>query len=237
MTLATFFGCLLTAYGPGLSIFFVHVAKKSQLVLLTISAAFFWLVGILIASIIWYIAPTAPIYVTIFLAVFFQELFRWLFFLLLSRAEQGLKLVSESANPRYDRIDYSFVCGLGFGLMSGMILYVTQLVESAGPGILPCKSCPSVDVFFISALTTSLFILLHVFWNMVAFQGFFRGSYWPAAYAFVTHLCASYGTLLIPSSVSYGCVYSMLISLAILVVTGIMALRPVFAAIKSIHRD
>jgi len=37
MTVASFFGYALTAYGPAISIFFLYVAKNAQLVILTIS--------------------------------------------------------------------------------------------------------------------------------------------------------------------------------------------------------
>jgi len=46
-------------------------------------SAFFWLVGILFASLFWLMIP--PLYevyaFTIFTSVLFQELFRWLYFL------------------------------------------------------------------------------------------------------------------------------------------------------------
>lgn len=37
MTLLSFFGCGLTAYGPALAIFFLYIAKNAQLVLLMVS--------------------------------------------------------------------------------------------------------------------------------------------------------------------------------------------------------
>lgn len=37
MTLLTFFGCALTAYGPSLAIFFGHIAPNAQLVILMVS--------------------------------------------------------------------------------------------------------------------------------------------------------------------------------------------------------
>ncbi|RUS21556.1 gamma-secretase subunit APH-1B-like protein [Endogone sp. FLAS-F59071] len=85
MTLLSFFGCGLTAYGPALAIFFLYVAKNAQLVLLMVSSAFFWLVSILFASAIWYLATPAQDnnVVTIAYSVLLQELFRWLLFLLI----------------------------------------------------------------------------------------------------------------------------------------------------------
>ncbi|KAG0268410.1 gamma secretase complex protein [Linnemannia exigua] len=138
MTLITFFGCAFTAYGPSLAIFFGSIAPNAQLVILMVSSAFFWLISVLLASAIWFMASnsreTFP--VTIIYTVLLQELFRYFLFLLINRAEGGLNLVAKHPKSRFNRSGYAFAAGLGFGLMFGIISYITPLVDSMGPGVL-----------------------------------------------------------------------------------------------------
>ncbi|KAJ3073706.1 hypothetical protein HK102_005953, partial [Quaeritorhiza haematococci] len=146
--------------------------------------------------------------------------------------------------------------------MSGLVSYINQLSESLGPGIMYCRSCPSLDVFFVGAITTSLFIFLHVAWNLLAFDGWFRlkaassatssdaagGTggvrpvavqmdvksagiakpwVWRTAWIVLTHAGASFGTLLIPSSIQGGCFISIAINIFILISTSAIVVWPV----------
>lgn len=56
--------------------------------------------------------------------------------------------------------------------MSALVGYIALLVESIGPGVMMCPSCPRATLYFISAITTSLFSLMHMAWMMIAFEGF-----------------------------------------------------------------
>ncbi|KAI1319989.1 gamma secretase complex protein [Mortierella claussenii] len=152
MTLLTFFGCALTAYGPGLTIFFGCIAPNAQLVILMVSSAFFWLLSLLLASVIWFLATgSRQTYTsTIIYTVLLQELFRWFLYLLINRAEQGLNMVASHPKSKFNRSGYAFSAGIGFGLMFGIISFITQLVQSLGPGVLMCVSCPNVSLYFIS---------------------------------------------------------------------------------------
>ncbi|RUS31427.1 Aph-1 protein-domain-containing protein [Jimgerdemannia flammicorona] len=118
MTLLSFFGCGLIAFGPSLAIFFLYVARNAQLVLLAVSSAFFWLVSILIASAIWYVAKPAQDNnaITIVYSVLLQELFRWLLYKLINlrfrlRHYERYHLVRVAACPvtRSRRDSMSFV--------------------------------------------------------------------------------------------------------------------------------
>ncbi|KAJ3162499.1 hypothetical protein HDU88_006658 [Geranomyces variabilis] len=89
MTATAFFGNALTAYGPALAVLLLYVALQAQLVLLLMTAAFFWLVSSLITSLIWYIitpmqdAAAHGLPATIFVGVTIQEAFRYAFFRLM----------------------------------------------------------------------------------------------------------------------------------------------------------
>ena len=154
MTLLTFFGCAFTAYGPSLAIFFGYIAPNAQLVILMVSSAFFWLLSLLLASAIWFLATNSrnTFTTTIIYTVLLQELFRWCLYLLINRAEGGLNMVAKHPKSKFNRSGYAFSAGMGFGLMFGIISYITQLVESLGPGVLMCPSCPSISLYFISGI-------------------------------------------------------------------------------------
>ncbi|KAI8848992.1 gamma-secretase subunit Aph-1 [Chytridium lagenaria] len=232
-SVAAFIGCFLTAYGPALAVFFLYIAKSAQLVILLISSAFYWLLSILLSSAVWYLIPSLQktFVFHIIVGCIFQELFRGLFWLTIKKAEVGLNQVSDNPKSPVNRSKYAFASGLGFGLMSGLVTYMTQLAETLGPGILVCKSCPMADLFFISALTTCLFIFLHTMWSVVAFEALEKRQFlsiWPI----LSHLGASLGTLLIVSeTVTNGCIYSLCLSSAILAATIVLAYRAVFSKV------
>ncbi|KAG0362747.1 gamma secretase complex protein [Podila minutissima] len=235
MTLLTFFGCALTAYGPSLAIFFGHIAPNAQLVILMVSSAFFWLISLLLASAIWFMASSSRLTFTstIIYTVLLQELFRWFLYLLINRAESGLNMVAKHPKSKYNRSGYAFSAGLGFGLMFGAISYITMLVQSLGPGVLMCVSCKSVSLYFISAITTSILILHHCAWMMISFTGFTHRSYPRILWVLISHYGASYLTLLNSSkTINYGCAYSILGNFILLAASTII----VGADIRNIHR-
>ncbi|KAI8363132.1 gamma-secretase subunit Aph-1 [Mortierella sp. GBAus27b] len=234
MTLQTFFGCALTAYGPCLAIFFGSIAPNAQLVILMVSSAFFWLISLLLASAIWFMAKNSQqTYTsTIIYTVLLQELFRWLLYILINRAEKGLNMVAKHPKSKFNRSGYAFAAGLGFGLMFGVISYITLLVQSLGPGVLMCESCPNVSLYFISAITTCIFILHHCLWMMISFAGFTQRSYVRILWVVVTHYGASYMTLLNTSSVSSGCVFAIIGNVALLLASLII----VFADLRNLQQ-
>ena len=53
MTIFTFFGCALTAYGPPFSLFLMTIASDPVKIIILILSAFFWLLSLLFSSILW----------------------------------------------------------------------------------------------------------------------------------------------------------------------------------------
>ncbi|KAI8356577.1 gamma-secretase subunit Aph-1 [Choanephora cucurbitarum] len=236
MTLLSFFGCLFLAYGPILSIFFLYIAPNAQYVLLMVSSAFFCLIALLISSVIWYLAKSTQTihYVSIAYSVAIQELFRWGFYLLLTRAEYGLNTVSANPKSPFNRHVFSFVSGFGYALMGALVGYISLLVESIGPGVMMCPSCPKATLYFISAITTSLFSLLHMAWMMVSFDGFSElpqtRGWLKIGWVVVSHYGASFATTLNSSTtVQYGCVYAIVICLCLISVSVLL----VFSSLKT----
>ncbi|KAI9595931.1 gamma-secretase subunit Aph-1 [Syncephalis fuscata] len=176
MTLLSFFGCALTAYGPVVSVFLLTIARDAQLVILAMTSAFFWLVALLLTSVLWYIIPPARSLhpVTLLYAVLIQEIIRWGYFKMIERAEKGLHTTAKQPTSRLNRTSFAFASGLGFGVIYALITYIALLSKSSGPGVLMSPSCPSVSSFFLSAIMTAIMSLTHIFWMMVAFDGFFQ---------------------------------------------------------------
>jgi gamma-secretase subunit APH-1 len=100
-------------------------------------------------------------------------------------------MISKRPNSPFHWIQHAFAAGMGFGVASGMVTYIMQLVESLGPGVLPCRACPQLDIFSIGALLTSLFIFLHVTWSILAFDAYFEGHWLSMAWVVVSHLGAA----------------------------------------------
>ena len=64
MTAFTFFGCALTAYGPALSLFLITIASDPVKIIILILSAFFWLLSLLLSSILWKIVGTFSVRMT-----------------------------------------------------------------------------------------------------------------------------------------------------------------------------
>ncbi|KAG0306275.1 hypothetical protein BGZ98_002698 [Dissophora globulifera] len=126
-------------------------------------------------------------------------------------------MVAKHPKSVYNRSGYAFAAGMGFGLMFGIISYITQLVQSTGPGILMCISCPGISLYFVSAITTCILILHHSVWMMISFTGFTMRSYPRILWVIISHYGASYLTLLNASpTVTLGCVYSIMGNIVLL---------------------
>lgn len=55
MTVAEFFGCTFLVFGPVLSMFILTLANDPIRIIIFIAAAFFWLLSLLVSSLIWFL--------------------------------------------------------------------------------------------------------------------------------------------------------------------------------------
>ncbi|KAL2790666.1 gamma-secretase subunit APH-1B isoform 1, partial [Daubentonia madagascariensis] len=144
MTAAVFFGCAFIAFGPALALYIFTIATDSLRIIFLIAGAFFWLVSLLFSSLVWFVARAitdsrdGPIqkYLLIFgvlVSVFIQELFRFAYYRLLKKANEGLKSVNPGETAPSMQL-LAYVSGLGFGIMSGVFSFVNTLSDSLGPG-------------------------------------------------------------------------------------------------------
>ncbi|XP_049649791.1 uncharacterized protein LOC126035327 isoform X5 [Accipiter gentilis] len=95
MTLAIFFGCTFIAFGPVFSLFLFTIARDPLRIIVLIAGAFFWLVSLLLSSLIWFITVKASdprdeplqkglLIFGVMFSVLLQEAFRFLYYKLLS---------------------------------------------------------------------------------------------------------------------------------------------------------
>lgn len=201
MTVMEFFGCTFIAFGPPFAMFIMTIARDPIRIIILISAAFFWLLSLLLSSLLWYIASPLrkQLAFGVVFSVFFQETFRFCFYKILRKAEVGLKKVEEvgadGVAVSSNRNTLAYVAGLGFGMMSGAFSLVNVLADSVGPGTVGLKG-DSPHFFLISAFTTLAYILLHTFWGVIFFNACDQRQYVLMAYVPLSHLLISCLTLL-----------------------------------------
>ncbi|XP_054712340.1 gamma-secretase subunit Aph-1-like [Uloborus diversus] len=203
MTVMEFFGCAMIAFGPSAAMLAITIARDPIRIIILISAAFFWLLSLLLSSILWnaVVPLRKELAFGVVFSVIFQEVFRFCFYKLLRKAEVGLKKVQEVGADgtvvSSNRSTLAYVAGLGFGLMSGLFSLINVLADSVGPGTVGLFG-DSHYFFLTSAFTTLAFTLLHTFWGVIFFHAWDNHSYGKIAFVFVSHLLVSTLTLLNP---------------------------------------
>lgn len=196
MTVLSFFGCTFVAFGPSVAMFALTVAPDAQQVIVFISSAFFWLLSLLTSSFIWLGAKhvSGGLIMMTVLSVLIQELFRYLLWKTVRKAEEGLINMVNSHSP-LRKLYFHYVAGLGFGFMSGLFAMVNILADTSGPGTLGLKGHdPSFAV--VSAFLTNCMILLNMFWGIVYFEGLDYGKRLHIVSVVASHLLVSCLTLL-----------------------------------------
>ena len=215
MTVMDFFGCGLLAFGPPLTMFIFSIAIEPIRIIILIVSAFFWLISLLLSSLLWYsIAPLKDYKsVKIMYSVIFQEIFRYVYYVfinklllkvilrcryllyrLLRKAERGLEKVT-TAHVADSRHTFAYVCGLGFGLMSGAFALINVLADVIGPGTMGLKQ-GNEYFFLVSAATTLCFVLLHTFWGIIFFSALDTQNWFQIVWVVGSHMFASCITLL-----------------------------------------
>ncbi|KAH8556128.1 Aph-1 protein-domain-containing protein [Umbelopsis sp. PMI_123] len=168
--------------------------------------------GPLLSIFFLYISRDAQLVLLMVCSVLMQELFRWALFKLLKQT------------PTFTSSFCVLVSGFGFGLTSALVTYISTLVQTIGPGVIMCPSCPNATLFFVSAITTTLASLQHITWMMIAFEAYLNlpsiSGILQGVWVLASHFGVSYAMILNTSeSVSLGCVYSIIVQLVILAIS------------------
>ncbi|XP_051507444.1 gamma-secretase subunit Aph-1b-like [Myxocyprinus asiaticus] len=209
MTVAVFFGCTFIAFGPAIALFLFTIARDPLRVIFLIAGAFFWLVSVLLSSLVWFItvqisnknSATQQRGLLIFgvvLSVLLQEVFRFGYYKLLKKANDGLLTLSQEDTMPISMRQLAYVSGLGFGFMSGAFSVVNILSDSLGPGTVGIHGDPQ-HYFISSAFMTLAIILLHMFWGVVFFEACETQRWWALGVVVISHLLVSCLTFVNPN--------------------------------------
>nr|XP_048690616.1 gamma-secretase subunit Aph-1b-like isoform X1 [Caretta caretta] len=219
MTLPVFFGCSFIAFGPALGLLVFTVLRDPLRVIVLVAGAFFWLVSLLLSSLVWFIAVKASdpgdeplqkglLIFGVLFSVLLQEAFRFLYYKLLRKAVEGLVTLSEDGCSPISIQQMAYVAGLGFGLMSGAFSMINLLADALGPGTVgihgdsqlyfltsaeDVREIPKPEPFFL-AFMTMVMIFLHTFWGILFFHGCETQHWWEMAAVILTHLIVSGST-------------------------------------------
>lgn len=90
---------------------------------------------------------------------------------------------------------FAYVCGLGFGLMSGAFALINVLADAVGPGTMGLHQ-GNEYFFLVSAGTTLCFVLLHTFWGVIYFSALDNKNWFQVTWVIASHLFVSCMTLL-----------------------------------------
>ena len=110
-------------------------------------------------------------------SVNFQEVFRFLIYLLLDKTDSYLKKLTENEETQIFANKYILayvVVGLCFGLMSGAFSLVNVQAASIGPGTLGFH-CEAHNFFIVSSIMTLCMILLNTAWGVIFFASIDSG--------------------------------------------------------------
>ncbi|XP_022214896.2 gamma-secretase subunit Aph-1 [Drosophila obscura] len=223
MTLPEFFGCTFIAFGPPFALFVFTIANDPVRIIILIAAAFFWLLSLLLSSLLWFaMIPLRDVLAFgVFFSVVFQECFRYIIYRILRSTEQGLQAVAEDTRVTDNKHILSYVSGLGFGIISGMFALVNVLADMSGPGTMGLKS--GTELFFVTSAAQALsIILLHTFWSVIFFNACDTNNYLHIAYVVGSHLFVSLLTLLNANELYTA---TLLTNYIITILTGLLAFR------------
>ncbi|CAF0777742.1 unnamed protein product [Rotaria sordida] len=181
MTIMECAGCTLIAYGVPFSMFVFTIAHHPFRVIISMTSAFFWLLSLLLSSFLWFaVVPLrTQLAFAVPFAVIFQEIFRFLFYRLIKKAEFALQRVQmqelTDKGMVFDRFAVAYASGYGFGLISGTFAIVNVLSDMTGPGTLGIFG-HSQDFFIATAFLTLCVILLNTFWGVIFFTSLDKGG-------------------------------------------------------------
>merc|ERR1711962_709832 len=110
--------------------FALTIANDPIRTIMLIASAFFWLLALAFSSMLYMAVIPLKQYLAFGLvfSVLFQELFRFLWYLLIQKAEGGLKKISEGNIQIVENKNIlAYVSGLGFGMISGAFSLINVL--------------------------------------------------------------------------------------------------------------
>ncbi|XP_077564736.1 gamma-secretase subunit Aph-1-like [Haemaphysalis longicornis] len=235
MALIEYVGCCLLGFGPALSMFLLTVAGEPSRVIVFVTAAFFWLLSLLTASLAWFaLVPLRSYAATgVAIAVLCQEGFRLLYFRGMRKAELLLNVVTgmDEGSRTRARLAFAYTAGLGFGAMSGVFSLLGPLADALGPGTTGLHGGSSRDLA-AAAVTAAGFSVLHVFLALVSFSALDTHRWSMLAFAPTAHLAASAAMLFRQNG---GSAFSVVALSAVLFSASVLAFRAAGGSARNVR--
>ncbi|NXP06282.1 APH1B secretase, partial [Thinocorus orbignyianus] len=196
---------------PVLGLFLFTIARDLLCIIILIAGAFFWLVSLLLSSLICFIAIKASdpqdktlqkglLISGVMFSVLLQEAFHFFYCKLLRRAIEGLVDLSEDSCSPISIQQMAYVAGVGFGLMSGAFSMISLLADALGPSTVGIHR-DSQFYFLTSAFMTMVLIFLHTFWGILFFHGCEHQCWWEITAVVIMHLATFHNPLYMGSLV------------------------------------
>lgn len=200
-----FFGCSFIAFGAPFGLFVFTIMHDPLRIIVMIASGFFWLLALLLSSIWWFaVVPLREeLAFGLVFSVLFQEVFRFLFYKLLRKADEGLQKVNQTEGRELhtapqditNKHIMAYVSGFGFGIICGAFSIVNVLADMVGPGTIGIHG-DSKYFFIATAFLTLCFIFLHIFWGVIFFNALDKKKYHMVGIVVASHLLVSCLTLL-----------------------------------------
>jgi hypothetical protein len=224
-------GAAMIVFSPSIAVLMLLLARRAQLMILTILAAFFWLVAALVAALFWRILPDDTAVLMAAVGVIVQEMGRFALVSVYRRTEKIIIAVSASeesitSSPpflgvamRFPLNDWSssLAAGVGFGTMHALIVFGSVLAASEGPATLYEGSCCGVPMLLLYAVLALAFVMLDVMLMCIVFHAERRGDRLMQCFVVGSHLAASFATLF--NQVEEGCTISLPLLVLVVLVT------------------
>ena len=213
-------GCAMIAFCP--SCIYYLFRNRPQLYIISLAAAFAWLISILGTGIFWSLIHLSgenlwPL--TVIMGVVFQEAARFVFIYCFRRTENMIKSSNNYSEHMLTMNDLStsLAAGTGFGTMHSLMMAGSLIAASGGEGTLFEDSCPNIPVVMTVSLTALGFTILDIIFMILAFLAERKKSTHLVAVIFVLHLAAGLSTL--ANVNGYGCVASLILILAVVILS------------------
>ncbi|CAI9102925.1 OLC1v1001319C1 [Oldenlandia corymbosa var. corymbosa] len=184
MTVAAGIGYALLALGPSLSLFVSVISHKPFLVLTVLSSTLLWLMSLIALSAIWRAflpirsssSSWLPFSILIFTSVVFQEGLRILFWRVYKKLEDILDAFADRVSkPRLfltDKMQIALAGGLGHGVAHAVFFCLSLLTPAFGSATFYVEKCSQMPFFLVSALIALVFVTIHTFSMVIAFNGY-----------------------------------------------------------------
>mmetsp|Transcript_13972 Transcript_13972/g.16233 ORF Transcript_13972/g.16233 Transcript_13972/m.16233 type:complete len:245 (-) Transcript_13972:1501-2235(-) len=168
------FSYVILVLGPALAFFLAVVSRKPELKLIAISSAFFWLMSIIIPSMLYSFDGFGDVIpLVILVSVAFEEGIRYWFTRVYMWTEKSIIEKTGQEKSPYSDWTSALSAGVGIGIMYTLIIHggvISAAFDEIPSGDFFSDSCPELSLYWTSALNALLFQILHLSLSVLCFD-------------------------------------------------------------------